>query len=169
MSLAYRMTDYYSLICRAVATLDSCDMLARRRIYERARHALREHLRKLPLTKSEIERERLAFEDAIRRVELKAASEHAVSTLASISPPQTTAEVGDPATTDDKKLEPTRGLKVLEYLTRTVILVPSSLSRVTRATSAVGSLVASRVFGAWTRVAELRTTYLHFWKGPAGF
>jgi len=65
------MTDYYSLINRAVARLDKSTGETRRALYDRARAAQANHLRKIdpPLTDSDFERERLALEDAIRRVE----------------------------------------------------------------------------------------------------
>lgn len=69
------MTDYYPLIVRAVAALDKNSGEARRGLYERARGALVAQLRGLdpPLTESEITRERLSLEEAIRRVEAESA------------------------------------------------------------------------------------------------
>ena len=65
------MTDYYSLISRAVARLDESTRETRRALYDRATAAQVTQLRKIdpPLTDSDFERERLALEDAIRRVE----------------------------------------------------------------------------------------------------
>jgi hypothetical protein len=69
------MTDYYPLIGKAVAGLDKNTGEARRALYERARTALVGQLRNMtpPLTESEITRERLALEEAIRKVEAEAA------------------------------------------------------------------------------------------------
>jgi hypothetical protein len=69
------MTDYYPLIARAVSGLDKNSGEARRGLYERARNALVAQLRGLdpPLTESEITRERLALEEAIRKVEAESA------------------------------------------------------------------------------------------------
>ncbi|MGB3272875.1 MAG: hypothetical protein WBA66_08255, partial [Xanthobacteraceae bacterium] len=71
------MADYYPLIARAVAGLDpSATGESRRALYERARSALIAQLRGVdpPLSESEITRERLALEEAVRKVEAEAAS-----------------------------------------------------------------------------------------------
>jgi hypothetical protein len=69
------MTDYHPLISRAVEGLDRNTGEARRALYERARTALVTQLRAVdpPISESEITRERLALEDAIRKVEAEAA------------------------------------------------------------------------------------------------
>src|SRR6185436_2183200 len=70
------MADYYPLIARAIAGLDpSAPGESRRALYERARAALIQQLRGVdpPLSESEITRERLALEEAIRKVEAEAA------------------------------------------------------------------------------------------------
>jgi hypothetical protein len=69
------MTDYYPLLARAVAGLENSTGEARRALYERARNALVTQLRGSdpPLTESEITRERLALEEAVRKVEADAA------------------------------------------------------------------------------------------------
>ncbi|MCG6207901.1 hypothetical protein LPW26_24910 [Rhodopseudomonas sp. HC1] len=70
------MADYYPLIARAISGLDpSAPGEQRRAIYERARAALITQLRGVqpPLTESEITRERLALEEAVRKVESEAA------------------------------------------------------------------------------------------------
>ena len=69
------MADYYPLIARAVAGLEKNTGEGRRALYERARTALVAQLRGVtpPLTESEITRERLALEEAIRKVEAEAA------------------------------------------------------------------------------------------------
>src|ERR1700754_473466 len=65
------MADYYPLIARAVAGLEKNTGDARRALYERARTALVAQLRGVtpPLTESDITRERLALEEAVRRAE----------------------------------------------------------------------------------------------------
>src|SRR5712675_2443009 len=70
------MADYYPLIARAIAGLDpDAPGESRRAIYERARAALIALLRSAqpPLSQSEITRERLSLEEAIRKVESEAA------------------------------------------------------------------------------------------------
>src|SRR3954470_6673981 len=70
------MADYYPLIARAIAGLDpSAPGEARRALYEQARSALIAQLRSVqpPLSESEITRERLSLEEAVRKVESEAA------------------------------------------------------------------------------------------------
>ena len=68
------MADYYPLITRAVAGLERSTGEGRRALYERARNALVEQLRGVqpPLSETDITRERLALEEAIRKVEAEA-------------------------------------------------------------------------------------------------
>ena len=68
------MADYYPLITRAVAGLEKSTGEGRRTLYERARNALVEQLRSVdpPLSETDITRERLALEEAIRKVEAEA-------------------------------------------------------------------------------------------------
>src|SRR6266700_1466267 len=68
------MRDYYPLVTRIVAGLESNTGESRRVLYGRARAALCEQLRGVspPLTDSEITRERLSLEAAIRRFEAEA-------------------------------------------------------------------------------------------------
>src|SRR6478672_5778691 len=65
------MADYQPLIARAVAGLENSTGENRRALYERARNALVNQLRSVEpaLDESEITRERLALEEAIRKVE----------------------------------------------------------------------------------------------------
>src|ERR1700734_4179821 len=70
------MADYYPLIARAIAGLDpSAPGESRRALYERAHAALIAQLRSVepPLSESEITRERLSLEEAVRKVESEAA------------------------------------------------------------------------------------------------
>lgn len=65
------MADFYPLLVKAVDGLEKNTSEARRQIYERARTALLAQLRAIepPLSEAEITRERLALEEAIRKVE----------------------------------------------------------------------------------------------------
>lgn len=69
------MTDYQPIIARAVEGLGKCTGEARRSLYERARAALVAQLRAVEpaLSETEITKERLALEEAIRKVEAEAA------------------------------------------------------------------------------------------------
>jgi hypothetical protein len=68
-------SKYFTLISRAVAGLEKNSGEARRAVYERARGALLAHLRGMTpaLNESDITRERLAMEEAIRKVEAESA------------------------------------------------------------------------------------------------
>ena len=68
------MTDYYPLIARAVEVLDRSTGEARRAVYGRARDALVAQLRsnQPALLEAQITKERLALEEAIRKVEAEA-------------------------------------------------------------------------------------------------
>lgn len=69
------MADYFPLISRAVSNMGPSTPEQRRALYERATNALVGQLRNAdpPVSEEEIERERLALEDAVRRVETQAA------------------------------------------------------------------------------------------------
>src|SRR5262245_57671652 len=69
------MADYHPLIARAVSALEKDTAENRRALYERARAALVAQLRGTdpPLGESDITRERLALEEAIRKVEVESA------------------------------------------------------------------------------------------------
>src|SRR5258707_4080073 len=69
------MTDYQPLIARAIEGLGKSTGEGRRALYERARSALVTQLRAVEpaLSESEITRERLSLEEAIRKVEADAA------------------------------------------------------------------------------------------------
>src|SRR5437763_11523382 len=73
------MADYYPLISRAVAGLEKNNGENRRSVYERARAALIAQLRGVSpaLPEGDITRERLALEEAIRKVEAEAARQFA--------------------------------------------------------------------------------------------
>jgi TIR domain-containing protein/SEC-C motif-containing protein len=96
------MADYYPLVTKAVAGLGKNIWEGRRLLYERARGALVEQLRGMndpPLTEAEITRERLALEEAIRKVEAEAARRaHAASVAAAASAPAGAVDPKDPTT-----------------------------------------------------------------------
>jgi hypothetical protein len=90
------MADYYPLIARAVAGLDpNAPSESRRALYERARTALISQLRGVQpaLSEAEITRERLALEEAVRRVE----SEFARRAPAPETPPRPDAAPAAPS------------------------------------------------------------------------
>jgi hypothetical protein len=78
------MTDYQPLLARAIGGLERNSGEARRAIYDRARQALLNQLRAVnpPLADLDITRERLALEDAIRKVETQAAQVNPEATRA---------------------------------------------------------------------------------------
>src|SRR5580700_1973358 len=90
------MADYYPLIARAIAGLDpSAPGESRRALYERARAALIAQLRSVepPLSESEITRERLSLEEAVRKVESEAA-QRARDASRSADPTRTPSRAG---------------------------------------------------------------------------
>jgi hypothetical protein len=75
------MTDYHPVIARLVADLKQNTGKGRIEIYQRARATLLGQLQGLkpPLTESEITRERLSLEKAIRKVEAEAVRRRVVA------------------------------------------------------------------------------------------
>jgi len=93
------MADYQPLIARAVDGLDKNTGENRRALYERARTALVNQLRSVEpaLDESDITRERLALEDAIRKVEaeaIKRAQPEAAEPAAPAEPPKSIVDQG---------------------------------------------------------------------------
>jgi hypothetical protein len=82
------MADYYSIIAKAVGTLDPNTGEARRRIYERARGALNGESRStgLPLDRSDILSAQMSLEEAIARVETEALRAEEIRTAAESAP-----------------------------------------------------------------------------------
>ena len=77
------MNDYYPLIARAVERLDRGTGEARRAVYERARKAVAQLRSNQPaLLDADITKERLALEEAIRKVEAEAARKSPLETRA---------------------------------------------------------------------------------------
>ncbi len=70
------MAEYYAVLSRAVASLEGNTPEARRAVYDKARNALIAQLKAIvpPLPTSEISRQRLELEEAIRRAEREASS-----------------------------------------------------------------------------------------------
>ena len=87
-----KTNDYYPLIARAVERLDRSTEEARRAVYERARKAVAElRSNQLALLDAEITEERLALEEAIRKVEAEAAGKSRTETRTepqSAAPPE---------------------------------------------------------------------------------
>jgi hypothetical protein len=93
------MADYYPLVAKAIAGLDPrAPGESRRKLYERARAALIAQLRGVqpPLSETEIVRERLALEEAVRKVESEAAARAQARSRAQAQPPSSTAAAAAP-------------------------------------------------------------------------
>ena len=91
------MNDYYPLIARAVERLDRSTGETRRAVYERARKAIAQLLSNQPaLLDADITKERLALEEAIRKVEAEAARK---------SLPETGAELRSAGMPDGDKIQ----------------------------------------------------------------
>ena len=65
------MADYYPLISRTVAALETNTFDARRAIYNHARATQSDQLHNRPFNKKDFDHERLMLEDAISRVEIE--------------------------------------------------------------------------------------------------
>jgi hypothetical protein len=78
------MAEYYAVLKKAVSGLDTSAVEARRTVYDKARNALIGQLKAIdpPLPTSEISRQRLDLEEAIRRVERESAAGGASASLA---------------------------------------------------------------------------------------
>jgi hypothetical protein len=99
------MADYYPLIARAIAGLDpSAPGESRRALYERARAALIAQLRSVepPLSESEITRERLSLEEAVRKVESEAAQRARDTTTRSADASRGGSRPGDSSRTNNR-------------------------------------------------------------------
>src|SRR6516164_5760895 len=83
------MADYYPLIAKAVTGLEKSTGEARRALYDRARSALVAQLRGVTpaLSESDITRERLSLEEAIRKVETESARRSRTDPLPRAAPP----------------------------------------------------------------------------------
>jgi hypothetical protein len=83
------MADYHSIIAKAVSALDSNTEKARRRLYERARVALRSEMHSVypPFHRSEIAAEEMSLEMAIEAVEADLVREQSVKLAALAASP----------------------------------------------------------------------------------
>ena len=99
------MADYYPLIAKAVSGLDKSTGEARRALYDRARTALLAQLRGVEpaLSEPDITRERLALEEAIRKVEAEAARRSRGEPLAAAARPEFHQDI-DPRAEDTADL-----------------------------------------------------------------
>ena len=90
------MADYHPLVARAVSGLDKNTGENRRALYERARAALVAQLRNVEpaLDESDITRERLALEEAIRKVEAEAVKRQRPDVADAPEPPPTLSDQG---------------------------------------------------------------------------
>ena len=107
------MANYYPLIANAVAGLEKNTGESRRILYERARNALVTQLRSVtpPLSESDITRERLALEEAIRKVE----ADFARRARAGTAPGRSERPLGmAPAWPGDEALAPKSGAAEME-------------------------------------------------------
>ena len=108
------MNDYYPLIARAVERLDASTGEARRAVYERARIAVAQLRSNQPaLLDADITKERLALEEAIRKVEAEAAGKSRTETR---TEPQSTAAAEGPPMAVPKLLPTRSGGTVLIHL-----------------------------------------------------
>ena len=92
------MADYYSLISRAVAALETNTFEDRRAIYNRARSVQSYQLGKRPYKKTDFDRERSMLEDAISRVETEATTKQ-ITTEAPPGAPVQPSDIGPTAMT----------------------------------------------------------------------
>lgn len=104
------MADYYPLIARAVSGLEKNTGEARRSLYERARAALVTQLRGTtpPMSESDITKERLALEEAIRKIEAECARKVREAQAAQPQAPQSApaADGGKPVPTGQGRPSP---------------------------------------------------------------
>jgi hypothetical protein len=107
------MADYYPLIAKAVSGLDKSTVETRRALYDRARNALLGQLRGVEPVPSEpeITRERLALEEAIRKVESEAVRRsrgELLSARAELRPEPTRSDAS-PESQEDAEAPPGEG------------------------------------------------------------
>ena len=98
------MTDYYPVILRAVAALETNTFEDRRAIYNRARAVQAQQLGKRPFNKTDFDRERSMLEDAISRVEIEATTKR----IAAEASPSAPAGPSDIVPTPMTPLPPAR-------------------------------------------------------------
>ncbi|RXF73320.1 hypothetical protein [Hansschlegelia zhihuaiae] len=93
------MADYFPVLSRAVAQLETNTGEARRAVYERARAAIVRQLRAIdpPLSEEDISRERMQLEEAIRRVEASAGGGQPAPSKPAAAAPAPAAQPARPA------------------------------------------------------------------------
>lgn len=162
------MTDYYAVISTAVASLDQSTESSRRAFYDRARTALLVELRKAepPIKQQEFDRERLALEHAIRRVE-----QEAVKTVTPPVEPEPKAEIAVPVRPPAKNTEPlASGSRDKTTTVQKILSVLSNTTMTATVVVAMGLLLLLPtifVFGAaW--LAPIALDYLA-WPGNIAF
>jgi hypothetical protein len=177
------MTDYHPLIARAVDGLTKNTGDARRALYERARSALVTQLRGVApaLSESDITKERLALEEAIRKVEAEAArkalseprssarTEPRFEIRSPVPSPRSSAEPSLPLprmndTADDEKPKSTARSRILQA--RTSPLNKSSFAR-SRETEEEPDSISAAIAKAAQTARENDDSYDSF-SGPRG-
>jgi hypothetical protein len=88
------MADYYSVISRAVAALETNTFEDRRAVYNRARVVQSYQLGERPFNKKDFDRERSLLEDAISRVETEVTSKRITTTEVSPNAPVQPSDIG---------------------------------------------------------------------------
>lgn len=98
------MAEYYAVLSKAVAGLESSSAEARRAVYDKARNALIGQLKAIdpPLPTAEISRQRLELEEAIRRVERETSSVPAGAPVRVAAPQPSEAHPGGPPRSSPK-------------------------------------------------------------------
>ena len=92
------MAEYYAVLSKAVASLEVSSPESRRAVYDKARNALIGQLKAIvpPLPTSEISRQRLELEEAIRRAEREATAAGSAGSARPVSRPATAAPAPPP-------------------------------------------------------------------------
>lgn len=158
------MADYYPVLTRAVAALDPNTAETRRAVYERARQAIVKQLRSYdpPLSESEITKERLGLEEAVRKIE----AEHRTASQPTRAPlpPLPERMPPPPSVRSETPAAPNLGSKLAEPASSPRPAVPESrmagsegLTKVHAAAAAAASLGAAtanaRVAASTTQAA----------------
>jgi hypothetical protein len=117
------MADYYPLISRAIANLGPSTPEERRALYERATNALVGQLRNSdpPVSEADITRERLALDEAVRRVESEVAGGVPIvdeSHIADIAAPEGPPPPPETSPYDEEGFEEVRRAEDAPYVER---------------------------------------------------
>jgi len=152
------MTDYHPLIARAVDGLERSTGEARRALYERARTALVTQLRSVdpPLSESEITKERLALEDAIRKVEADAARKARSEQRAPAAPlPRRERPLADGGRIEPRRAEPAAVKPASNAPNEPAAAPPSARERLLNARTQAPSLKRDGIKGFRDVVSEV--------------